>query len=61
MSMLIVAGSIALAAAFAVAWWRAPGLRAAVEAPKHGFAVRVAQYDEACRSQQDPRRRGSDE
>jgi hypothetical protein len=49
---LIVTGSIALAAAFAVAWWWKPGWRRAIEAPKHGFAARVAQYDEACRLQQ---------
>lgn len=46
---LIVVGSLALAGAFALAWWWRPGLRRAIEAPKHGFAERVRQYDEACR------------
>jgi hypothetical protein len=42
---LIVVGSLALAAAFAAAWWLKPGLRRAIEAPKHGFTARVKQYD----------------
>lgn len=45
---LIVLGSLALAAVYAVAWWRRPGLRQTIEAPKHGFAARVKQYDETC-------------
>jgi hypothetical protein len=44
---LIIVGSIAFAAAFAVAWWLRPTLRRVIEAPKHGFADRVRQYDEA--------------
>jgi hypothetical protein len=51
---LIVTGSIALAAAFALAWWCKPGWRRAIEAPKHGFAARARQYDEACRSRREP-------
>ncbi len=46
---LIVICTLALAAIFAVAWWLRPGLRRDIEAPKHGFAARVRQYDEACR------------
>ena len=47
---LIVVGSIVFAAALAVAWWRRPALRRAIEAPKHDFAERVRRYDEACRA-----------
>ena len=47
----IVYGSLALAALYGIAWWLKPGLRRAIEAPKHGFAARVRQYDDACRSQ----------
>lgn len=43
---IVVGGSVLLAAAFAAAWWRTPGLRRAIEAPKHGFAARLRQYDE---------------
>jgi hypothetical protein len=49
-AILIVVGSIAFAGAFAVAWWLRPALRRLIEAPKHGFADRVRQYDEACRA-----------
>jgi hypothetical protein len=48
---VIVYGSIALAALYGLAWWLTPGLRRAIEAPKHGFAARVRQYDDACRSE----------
>ena len=48
---VIVVGSLALAALYGVLWWLKPGLRRAIEAPKHGFAARVRQYDEACHSQ----------
>jgi hypothetical protein len=48
---VIVYGSIALAALYGLAWWLKPGLRRAIEAPKHGFAARVRQYDDARRSQ----------
>jgi hypothetical protein len=52
---LIVYGSLALAALYGVAWWLAPELRNAIEAPKHGFAARVRQYDDA-RLSEDGRR-----
>jgi hypothetical protein len=48
---VIVYGSIALAALYGLAWWLKPGLRRAIEAPKHGFAARVRQYDDAHRSE----------
>jgi hypothetical protein len=47
---LIVASSLAFAGALAFVWWLRPGLRGAIEAPKHGFAARVRQYDAACRT-----------
>ena len=47
---LIVVGWMALATAFAVAWWLVPGLRRAVEAPKHSFAARATQYDQNIRT-----------
>ena len=43
---IIVLASIALAVAFAAGWWLRPDLRRAIEAPKHGFAARVRQYDQ---------------
>ncbi len=46
---LIVVCTLAFAAIFAVVWWLRPGLRRDIEAPKHGFAARVRQYDETCR------------
>jgi hypothetical protein len=48
---LIVVGSLALAALYGLVWWRRPRVRRAIEAPKHGFAARVRQYDETCHSQ----------
>lgn len=48
---VIVYGSIALAALYGLAWWLKPGLRREIEAPKHSFAARVKQYDDACRSE----------
>jgi hypothetical protein len=53
---LIVYGSLALAALYGLAWWLAPSLRNAIEAPKHGFAARVRQYD-AARHSEDGRNR----
>jgi hypothetical protein len=47
---LIVLGSVALAAVFALAWALRPKLRGEIEAPKHQFAAQVRQYDEACRA-----------
>ena len=47
----IVCGSLALATLYGIVWWLQPGLRRAIEAPKHGFAARVRQYDDACHSQ----------
>jgi hypothetical protein len=52
---LIVLCTLALAAIFAAAWWLLPGLRRAIEAPKHGFAARVRQYDETRRPPVGPR------
>ncbi len=54
---LIVLGSLALAAAFAVAWLLRPALRRQIEAPKHGFATQVRHYDSACRAREE--RKGS--
>jgi hypothetical protein len=42
---LIVVAALAFALAFAIAWWLRPGLRRAIEAPKHDFAARVRHYD----------------
>jgi len=50
---VIVLGSLALAAAFALAWWLRPALRREIEAPKHGFATQVQHYDDACRARGD--------
>lgn len=58
---IIVIASLALAAAFSLAWLLKPGLREQIEAPKHLFHDQVRQYD---RSVQDARERsegGSDE
>lgn len=44
---LIVAAALGFAIAFAVAWWLRPGLRRAIEEPKHDFAARVRHYDES--------------
>jgi hypothetical protein len=42
---IIVGASLALAAAFALAWLLKPGLREQIEAPKHLFHDQVQQYD----------------
>jgi len=42
---LIVALSVVLSAAFAVAWWLSPGFRAWLEQPKHRFQAHVQRYD----------------
>ena len=42
-SDLIVLASVALAAAFVVAWLVSPGLRAWIERPKHRFQDAVQQ------------------
>lgn len=47
----VVYGSLALAALYGIVWWLKPGLRQAIETPKHDFAARVRQYDDACHSQ----------
>jgi hypothetical protein len=47
---VVVLGSLALAAAFALAWLLRPALRRQIEAPKHGFAAHVRHYDAACRA-----------
>jgi len=41
----IVLASLALAAAFTLAWLLKPGLREQIEAPKHLFHDQVRQYD----------------
>lgn len=43
---IIVLGSLALAAAFTLAWLLKPGLREQIEAPKHLFHDQVRQYDQ---------------
>ncbi len=43
---IIVVASLALAAAFTLAWLLKPSLRQQIEAPKHLFHDRVRQYDE---------------
>ena len=42
---IIVVASLALAAAFTLAWLLKPALREQIEAPKHLFHERVRQYD----------------
>ena len=42
---VIVALSVVLSAAFAVAWWMLPGFRAWLEQPKHRFQEHVQRYD----------------
>jgi hypothetical protein len=49
---IIVLGSVALAAIFALAWWLKPTLRMQIEAPSRQFAAAARQYDEACRAAQ---------
>ena len=44
---IIVVASLALAAAFTLAWLLKPSLREQIEAPKHLFHDRVRQYDES--------------
>lgn len=43
---IIVGASLALAAAFTLAWLLKPGLREQIEAPKHLFQDQVRQYDQ---------------
>lgn len=45
MTDLIVFGSVALAAAFIVAWWLRPDLRAWIERPKYEFQDALQDYD----------------
>jgi hypothetical protein len=47
---IIVVGSLALAALFAIAWWLRPTLRAQIEAPGLEFAAAARRYDRACRA-----------
>ncbi|NIW25415.1 MAG: hypothetical protein GWN29_13095 [Gammaproteobacteria bacterium] len=42
---IIVVASLALAAAFTLAWLLKPSLREQIEAPKHLFHDQVRQYD----------------
>ena len=43
---IIVVASLALAAAFTLAWLLKPSLREQIEAPKHLFHDQVRQYDQ---------------
>jgi hypothetical protein len=45
---IVILASIALAAAFCVAWLVLPGFRQAIERPKHSFQDHVKQYDRQC-------------
>ena len=45
-STIIVVASLALAAAFTLAWLLKPALRDRIEAPKHLFQDQVRQYDQ---------------
>ena len=48
---IIVGASLALAAAFALAWLLKPGLREQIEAPKHLFHDQARQYDRELRDE----------
>jgi hypothetical protein len=55
MTMIIIIGSVVLAAAFSLAWLLEPRLRERIEAPKHWFGDQVRQYDRDCReTREDP-------
>ena len=44
----IVVSSIALAAAFTIAWLVKPGFRRQIESPKHNFHDQVQRFDQQC-------------
>ena len=50
---VIIAVSLALAAAFSLAWLLMPGLRRQIEDPKHWFQDRVQRYDQACHARRE--------
>ena len=52
MAEVIVFGSIAFSAAFALAWLLHPDLRAWLEQPKHRFHDDTRQYDRVAGSRQ---------
>ena len=58
---IIVVASLALAAAFTLAWLLNPGLRERIEAPKHLFHDRARQYDREIRDAPQGPRGNADE
>lgn len=58
---IIVVASLALAAAFTLAWLLKPALREQIEAPKHLFQERVRQYDRGVEGAGNNSGGGSDE
>ena len=51
---IIVAASLALAVAFALAWLLKPGLREQIETPKYLFQRQVRQYDRGLEDAREP-------
>lgn len=58
---IIVVASLALAAAFTLAWLLKPALREQIEAPKHLFHDQVRQYDQGLRDERETPGGSSDE
>lgn len=54
MAAIIIAGSVALAIAYALVWWLRPDLRRRIEAPGQRFALDARRYDRICRTARSP-------
>lgn len=55
-SSIVIIASLALAAAFLLAWILRPGLRQEIERPKHWFQDELRRYDRHCQSEQAKRK-----